>query len=930
MTDNKSTHGTFLNGERMPPNERIEISEGESFTVGASSRSYRVISKARAPALNDANKASPLVVSKPSAPLPTAPHNAAEPADSSNDLDKTEARRRREAEIAAMVASLAAPSPALVASSAKELPPTRKPQSGAEDDHDGPPLPMRKKTGVSDDGDDEGFAVPHRVIRGGPVAVGAPGGPRPSLGAVKLAAPSAAFFTGRHANEVIGGEPPSVAVAAAGGSSDSAAGAASGPSHGQGSSDVGAGRTDSGTDRQHSAEEDDDAEDGAGDAEGPGEADEFAALQLPVGFGSRKAMQHAKNMKRARPGGAGEEEGGRPAVDYSAFQRRGGDDEQRDDGDGGGSDGDSDDGDEEEEEEAVGDTARRLGLPLSHEVVLGGHSKTITAVAMDPSGARLACGGADYMVRVFDFGAMDRSHRPLRELQPVEGQPIHALAFSGNGDRFAVATGHAKARVFDRDGSSLVTTVKGDPYISDPVNTKGHTGGLTACGWHPNSKDTLWTGSSDGSLRFWDLAGGKSVFGELCCGDVVKLRSTHRQRVGVTAAAMAPDGKFLIAAGDDGSLQLFNVKSPGHKYVRADGAVPGAHAPGDTTCVVLAPDGLRAATRSGADSTVKLWDVRKLSARDGPVGVVTGLDTSAPTSNVAWSPDGTLLLAGTPVHVKKGAAAAGGTSSSSSSGGATVPAGRLLAFSVVDLEAAGASGLYAGGAAAGGSGASSSSSSGGGGGAKYSASLCPGGSVVALLWHPRINQVAAGCGDGNVRLLYDPSLSVKGALISAAKAPKPRDNLGDVSVRVNPLALDVIAPNAPDLFRDERLPKKRRFIDIQRDALTDPRKQPGLQLDAPSCIAKGSKSFTQAYLAQHGVTGEWRAQDPTEALRAYAAKPGGGGDMAAAAAAGVASGVWAARAYAANAPLPVLAEKTIEQQEDEEREEVRRLLGAGK
>ena len=32
-------------------------------------------------------------------------------------------------------------------------------------------------------------------------------------------------------------------------------------------------------------------------------------------------------------------------------------------------------------------------------------------------------------------------------------------------------------------------------------------------------------------------------------------------------------------------------------------------------------------------------------------------------------------------------------------------------------------------------------------------------SVVRCLWHPKLNQMALGCGDGQVRLYYDPKKS---------------------------------------------------------------------------------------------------------------------------------------------------------------------------
>lgn len=52
--------------------------------------------------------------------------------------------------------------------------------------------------------------------------------------------------------------------------------------------------------------------------------------------------------------------------------------------------------------------------------------------------------------------------------------------------------------------------IKGDMYIRDLKNTKGHISGLTGGEWNPKSKETILTSSEDGSLRIWDVADFKS------------------------------------------------------------------------------------------------------------------------------------------------------------------------------------------------------------------------------------------------------------------------------------------------------------------------------------------------------------------------------------------------------------------------------------
>jgi len=44
----------------------------------------------------------------------------------------------------------------------------------------------------------------------------------------------------------------------------------------------------------------------------------------------------------------------------------------------------------------------------------------VSALALDPSGARLITGGHDYDVKLFDFAGMDSTLKPFRTLRPCE------------------------------------------------------------------------------------------------------------------------------------------------------------------------------------------------------------------------------------------------------------------------------------------------------------------------------------------------------------------------------------------------------------------------------------------------------------------------------------------------------------------------------
>ena len=159
-----------------------------------------------------------------------------------------------------------------------------------------------------------------------------------------------------------------------------------------------------------------------------------------------------------------------------------------------------DEEDEEEEEELEG--AR--DIPSSHECSLPHGTKPITALALDPAGARLASGGHDFELKVWDFAGMTAAIRPFRTLTPFEKcaqmhlclsftnpllprftfftsiptflcehrQQVKHVAFSPTGDSLLVIGGGMQARVYDRDGHKQYECVRGFTYISDPAQAK--------------------------------------------------------------------------------------------------------------------------------------------------------------------------------------------------------------------------------------------------------------------------------------------------------------------------------------------------------------------------------------------------------------------------------------------------------------------------
>ena len=69
------------------------------------------------------------------------------------------------------------------------------------------------------------------------------------------------------------------------------------------------------------------------------------------------------------------------------------------------------------DEEEYGDEQPQF--PVTHEITLKDHTKVVSALALDPSGARIVSGSHDYDCKLWDFGGMDMRCKPFKSWEPV-------------------------------------------------------------------------------------------------------------------------------------------------------------------------------------------------------------------------------------------------------------------------------------------------------------------------------------------------------------------------------------------------------------------------------------------------------------------------------------------------------------------------------
>ena len=445
-------------------------------------------------------------------------------------------------------------------------------------------------------------------------------------------------------------------------------------------------------------------------------------------------------------------------------------------------------------------------IPKSHECQLRHGQKAVSALAIDPSGARLVSGAVDYEVKFWDFAGMDSSLRSFRTIKPCESHVIRALEYSATGDKILVVPGSSQAKVLDRDGHEVLECVKGDPYVVDVRRNKGHVGALTSGCWHPKIKEEFLTASHDCSLRLWSTPdrGRKSKACIKC-----KSASTGLKTI-PSACNYSRDGLLVCAACQDGSIQMWDHRK---SFINVALHLKDAHLKSSvTSCVVFGHDNRHVATRGG-DDTMKLWDVRAFRK---PVHVAEGLFSRFEMTECSFSPDDRMLVTGTSMD-------RGDTH------------GKLVFFEkdsfekVLEMDA----------------------------GESH---------VIKALWHPKLNQIMAGCGDGVVRLYYDPERSVKGAKLCVVRT---KSKAKAVSYVANPY---IITPYSLPLFKQDRQRSRRRQ---EEKARKDPvkSKRPDLPLGPRGTggrVGEGGSTLHSWMAKQISVKNKDDHIDPRERILRHA------------------------------------------------------------
>ncbi len=132
------------------------------------------------------------------------------------------------------------------------------------------------------------------------------------------------------------------------------------------------------------------------------------------------------------------------------------------------------------------------------------------------------------------------------------------------------------------------------------------------------------SGSSDKTIRFWNLES----------GEVVTTLSGHSAMV--RSVQLTPDGRFAVSGSDDKTVKVWDLVAG-----MCVGTLEGHQS--DIYSVAISPDGVWIASTGFQDETVRLWDWKSGAC----VQVIESTKAIRHRSPVAFSPDGARLVVGT-------------------------------------------------------------------------------------------------------------------------------------------------------------------------------------------------------------------------------------------------------------------------------------------
>jgi WD40 repeat protein len=224
-------------------------------------------------------------------------------------------------------------------------------------------------------------------------------------------------------------------------------------------------------------------------------------------------------------------------------------------------------------------------------------------VALSPDGKTVATTGE--ALRLWD-AATGKELSTLAELS----HEVHEVVWSPDGTVLALPGGRAGVRRWHIPSGQELTPLCADEHQAQHISAASSDGLLVSFRW-------------GGTVCLWDLITGKEL-SRLECPE------------GLTALALAPDGRLLATGNEDGLVRLWDPLTSDELRRWVEHQRP-------IMCLAFSPDG-RTLASSATDRTITLWEVATGKERRRIV------DEDPSLGPLAFSPDGRYLARGGPLR----------------------------------------------------------------------------------------------------------------------------------------------------------------------------------------------------------------------------------------------------------------------------------------